>query len=147
MNEPAHPLTDDDPRTWWQRNRKWVIPVGILGFLLTIALMAMVLYLFISFLFGLMKSSGAYQEAVAIAVEDPRVIQAIGEPVEEGFFVTGNINTSGSSGSADIRIPLSGPRGEASLYVIANRHAGEWQFNTLVLETEENGQRIDLLEE
>lgn len=144
---PHTKTADTDQRTWWERNRKWVIPVGILAFLATVAMMALVLYLFISFLFGMMKSSGAYQDALAIAVDHPRVIQAIGEPVEEGFFVTGNISTSGTSGSADIRIPLSGPRGKAGLYVIANKRAGEWQINTLILEPEASGQRIDLLEE
>ena len=43
----------------------------------------------IALVFSLMKSSDAYQDAVARAQADPAVQAALGAPIEEGLFVTG----------------------------------------------------------
>jgi hypothetical protein len=133
------------PPSWWSRNKKWAIPVGCLGLLL-----ALLLFLgFIAAIFfgvmGIVKSSGAYTEAVAQAQASPEVIQALGEPIEEGWFVTGNVNTSGPSGEAELAIPLSGVRDSGTLYVEARRRAGNWEFSVLELELKSSGERITLL--
>ena len=94
----------------------------------------------------MMKSSDAYKEALAKAEANPVVQKAIGMPIEEGMFTTGNININGPSGKADLAIPISGPDGEATIYVVAVMTAGKWTFSTLVVEIKETEQRIDLLE-
>jgi hypothetical protein len=50
-----------------------------------------------------MKSSDAYKRALAKAKADPRVVNALGSPITDGFFVWGKTNVSGSSGYADLR--------------------------------------------
>lgn len=84
--------------------------------------------------------------AVHEAKRNPEVASAIGKPMVEGFFTTGSINTSGSSGSADMAIPISGPKGEAKIYVSAKQSIGKWTFNDLVVEIDKTHQRIDLLQ-
>jgi hypothetical protein len=136
-------MTQQSERNWWGRNWKWVVPVGSIG---ALALLAAFIVVILSLVFGMMKSSGAYKEAFALTEEDPFVLAAIGTPLEGGMFVTGKINSSGPSGEADLAIPVSGPGGKATIYAVAEKSAGRWKYSTLVVEIQDTGQRIDLLE-
>jgi hypothetical protein len=102
---------------------------------------------FVSFVMGMMKSSGAYKEGLARAKAYPAVQEALSAPIKDGFFVTGSISTSGSSGAADLAIPISGPKGKASLCVVASESAGQWSFSTLSVEVKGSSESINLLEE
>ena len=126
---------------WWSRNWKWLLPSGCLGLLV---LFVAVIFGFISLVFGVMKSSDVYRQAVARADRDPTVIAALGEPISEGRFVTGGIKLENDSGNASLTIPLSGPKGAGKLYVEATKVAGAWQFQQLVFEDAQNHQRTDL---
>lgn len=129
-------------QNWWSRNWKWCLPVGCIG-LVTICLAFMaVIFLLV---FGIMKSSDAYQQALALAQAHPSVRQALGTPIKEGAIVSGNINTTGDSGQADLSIPISGPKGKGALRAVGKKLEGKWSFSTLVVEIEETGSRIDLL--
>lgn len=126
---------------WFRRNWKWAVPVGCLGMLL-LAIGAMSALLV--FVFSVIRESDVYSEAVARARAHPALVEVLGEPVEEGMVVSGNIQVTGPSGHADIAIPMSGPRGEATLYVVAEREAGQWRYRRLELE-DASGRRTDLL--
>lgn len=95
--------------------------------------------------FGLMKSSDAYKDAMTKASADPRVQAAFGTPIHAGFFVNGSIKISGSSGEASIAIPISGPRAKGTLFVEARKSAGKWNFSVLAAEVKGSSERIDLL--
>lgn len=125
---------------WWQRNWKWFVPV--LATLL-LALFAAFVFGIISLIFGAIKSSGPYQHAITRAQSDPAVIAALGEPIRAGWLVQGNINVNGASGDADLAIPLDGPRADGTLYVVAEKRAGEWRYDTVAVNVE-GGQRIVL---
>lgn len=135
--EPLPPAPPD----WFQRNWKWALPVGC-GFLL-LASVGSLVALF-AFVFGMMKNSGAYTEALDRARAHPEAVEALGLPIEPGFFVTGDVHFSGTTGRADLAIPVSGPNGSGTLYVAATKQAGIWTYQRLVLELE-GGRRIDLL--
>ena len=98
-------------------------------------------------IFGMMKSSQVYEQALAMAKTHPAVLETIGSPVEAGMFMTGSINTSGPSGEADIAIPISGPDGKATVYVQATKSEGQWIFSVLSVRVKKSGKRIDLLEQ
>jgi cytochrome oxidase complex assembly protein 1 len=128
-------------RDWWGRNWKWFLPlIGVTGLAMLTAFVAAILWVVV----GTMKSSDAYKTAVATAKADARVISALGSPVKEGFFVTGNIHASGPSGEASLAIPISGPKGEGTIYVEATKAVGQWHYSNLVFEVK--GTRIDLKE-
>jgi hypothetical protein len=103
-------------------------------------------FVIVSIVFGVMKSSDAYKTALAKAKADPRVVNALGSPITDGFFVSGKTNVSGTSGQADLTIPISGPKGKGTIYCVASKFAGEWTFSTLIVEAGETGERIDLTE-
>src|SRR5258706_2258744 len=77
----------------------------------------------------------------------PAVVAALGMPIVEGFFTSGNIKVSGRSGSADLAIPISGPSGSGTVFLEARKSAGQWSFLTLAFESEKTGERTDLLVE
>jgi len=139
----TEPLTPAPPqRSWWDRNWKWVVPAGCLGLL---AALAGFFVAIAAIVFGTMKSTDVYKQAVATARSNPAIVEALGEPLETGWFLSGTINTSGSSGDADVSIPLHGPKGAGTLYAVAAKSAGRWEFNTLEVEVEGQAERIDLL--
>ncbi len=144
-------MTDQTPENknltnkpnWWQRNWKWFVPTALFGgFILIGGFIAAI----IIFVMSMMKSSGAYELAMARATENDTVLQEIGEPIEVGFIVSGSIQTSGSSGTADLSIPISGPKGEATLFIVAEKEAGEWQADILAIQFKDS-YRLNLLAE
>ncbi len=129
--------------SWWNRNWKWFVPTGCLFIVvLTIASVAALT----SFVFGMMKSSDAYGHAMTTARANPAVVEALGSPITEGFFVSGEVNVNGASGKADLAIPVTGPKASGTIFVDARKSAGEWQYTTLVVEVEPGKERIDLID-
>lgn len=98
------------------------------------------------FVFSVMKSSDAYKIAVARAKSDQRVVAALGTPISEGMFASGKTNVNGPSGEADIGIPISGPKGKATIYAVATKSEGQWSFSKLDVKIEGTGETIDLNE-
>ena len=96
-------------------------------------------------LFTGMKSSQPYVDALEAAQSHPAVIEALGEPIEAGWMLSGNISLNGSSGEADLSFPISGPLGDGTVYVIGDKQAGEWSYSLMEVEIGATGERIDLL--
>lgn len=99
--------------------------------------------LFFGAVFGVMRSSGACQAAVARAGSTPAIVQALGAPLKVGWFVTGTLDPGRH---AEMTIPISGPRGKARIYVVASNATGEWTFSTLTVKIMATGERISLVE-
>jgi hypothetical protein len=115
-------------RTWWQRNLKWVVLAAVLaGVLLFAAFIAAILFAVV----GAMRSSEVYQTALSRAQAHPDVVAWLGQPVEPGLFTSGSIEVNNRSGEADLSIPISGPRGSASISVVATKRAGIWHYEIL----------------
>lgn len=131
-----------EQKSWFARNWKWFVPVlglgGLLGCVAFIGIITTVV-------FGAIKSSDAYQQAISIAEGNSAVVEVLGTPIQPGFMVSGSINVSGPSGNADIAIPVSGPNGSGTIYVVAIKSAGIWEFTTLQLAVDNSDERINLL--
>jgi hypothetical protein len=142
---PSTPSVNTPPERphWLGRNWKWLVPTGCLGLLL---LAAGIVVVIVSIVFGALKSSDAYKTALAKAKADPMVVNALGSPIKDGLFISGTTNVSGSSGHADLTIPISGPKGKGTIYFVASKFAGEWTFSKLVVEVGKTGEKIDLTE-
>ena len=131
-------MAQEGKPSWWGRNWKWVVPLGCLSLvLLALGLVAAV--------FWLIKSSGAYSEAIERARADCEVQTALGAPVLPGWSVSGSVNVSGPSGHAEFATPLRGTHRSGTLYVTATKTAGEWHFELLQVAPAGRTARIDLL--
>jgi len=129
-------------RSWWAINWKWVVPLGCFGMVVFFVAMGAGIFWIVS---KSIKSSWAYSEGTKLAAADSRVLESLGSPVEPGWWFSGSINTTPSTGNADLAIPLSGPNGQGTLYVVAKKVAGEWAFELAEVEIHGTEERIDLL--
>ena len=128
---------------WFSRNWKWAAPTGCLVMVLLV--LAMVAAIF-AFVFSMMKTNEAYQHAMDTARADTEVVAALGQPIDEGWFVSGSFEETGPSGQASFAIPVSGPKGGGTIYVEAKKSAGQWRYEVMAVELDGNGDRIDRLD-
>ncbi|QNM96594.1 M56 family metallopeptidase [Chitinimonas koreensis] len=86
-----------------------------------------------------MADNGAYKEAVRLALADPALQARLGAPLSAGTEVNGSIQehdwAGRQVGSADLYIPLRGPKGSATVHAVGGRVNGAWRFAPLQLES------------
>ena len=90
------------------------------------------------------RSSKPYSEALERARTNPVVIERLGTPIEPRWWLTGSVDLS-NEGSADFKIPISGPKGDAFITVKGSAQDGRWTYTRMSVETG-RGDAIDLLE-
>ncbi|MGH9532727.1 MAG: cytochrome c oxidase assembly factor Coa1 family protein [Terriglobales bacterium] len=130
--------------SWLSRHWGKTLAIGCFGL---VSAFAALVTLIMMIAFGAMKSSDVYKAAVARAKANPVVVEKLGTPIEEGFFVSGNVETSPGRGEAKLTIPISGPKGSANIFADATKRGGDWEFSVLEVAIEGEAQKIDLLEE
>lgn len=119
------------------------MPTGCLSL---VALFCAFIAVIVLVVFGAMKSTDVYKTAVGRAKANPAVTAALGKPISEGMFLSGSANTSGGSGTADLSIPISGPKGKGTIYVTATKAGGDWDYSKLYVEVDKTKERIQLKE-
>lgn len=127
-----------------EKRRIWPWVVGGCGVII-VAGIAFVIFLF-TVVVGAMRSSDAYRQGLTRAQNDSRVQEALGTPIEPGYFVSGSVNVENDEGTADINFAIKGPKGKAKVYVEGTKTRGRWTYTSMVV-TPENGPEIDLLSE
>lgn len=109
--QQAHfpPLPPQFPRrkNWFDRNWKWFIPTLVVAILCLVGGFIAVLYLSVDLTF---RSSDVCKIAVAQATASPAVRAKLGTPLRVGHSFSGSLNLYGTSGDANLEIPVSGPR-------------------------------------
>jgi hypothetical protein len=141
------PIILEPQPSWLARNWKWLVPVGCLG---TLVLSVGCCGGIFGVVFYSLKNSWAYAEGVELARHDPAVVAELGEPIEGGpieggWLVSGSINVTPVSGDANLAIPLAGPKQKGTLYVVAQKQAGQWRFTQARVDTAVSGKQVDLL--
>jgi hypothetical protein len=131
-------LMPNQRRSWLGRN--W-------GKLLAAAFLCAVLFVvgIVTLLMGAMRGSDVAKEAVARAQTNLIVMQRLGNPIAEGWFVGGSINVQPGSGDANLSVPISGPKGKGTVYVTAQKTAGTWAYSVMVATVDGSSDKIDLL--
>jgi Cytochrome oxidase complex assembly protein 1 len=97
-------------------------------------------------IFAMIGNSEVCQLAVSRVQSNRAVVEQLGQPIKRGLMVSGSIETTGPSGHADIAIPLSGPKGNGTLYAVGVKSAGIWKLETLQLAVSGHANRVDLLD-
>jgi TonB family protein len=125
----------------WGRHWKWIVPTGCLGLILAAVLL--VAGIFFAAMSAL-KSSDVYEGALRAAQSHPAAIERLGEPIKDGWLVKGNVKFDTGSGSADLEIPVSGPKNSGTLFVRAVNSGGAWMYERLDLAVA--GETVSLLD-
>jgi len=139
---PQPPMHPGQPQQgWWSRNWKWFVPLGCVGIILIgLAGIAGI----VAIVFGAMKSSDVYREALQRAQNHPEVQAALGTPIEAGWWMSGQIDIKNDTGNANISIPVSGPKGKGTIHAVASKEGGRWRYSKLDVQVE-GRQTINLL--
>ena len=115
-------------QNWFDRNWKWFIP------LLLFVLLAVFIGPIMFGVFYMMKSSDIYQLALHEVQTSEEAKRTLGEPIEPGWFLSGNISMKNNDGIARLSIPVSGTLQEGTIELDATKKDGQWTFNSLLLD-------------
>jgi hypothetical protein len=141
---------------WAWRNKQWesieqfksvqrvwaIVGVVVCGAMAAFAVMFAAIFFAIILAF---QHSEAYKFSVSAVVANAQVVQLTGKPMTIGFLPSGEINESGSKGSASLSFDVQGPNGKGTVYLKATKDMGQWKIDRMVLEEEGTKRRIDLV--
>lgn len=131
-------------KNWFGRNWKWAVPsLGCLGVIIFIIVLTTTM---VANLTGFFKDSVPYEVGMENLIKNEFAIEALGEPIEANGMFQGNIRYSDEEGVADLKVPVKGPKGEASLLIIATMTDDVWTYQTMKVSFEDSDETIDLLE-
>ncbi len=98
----------------------------------------------VTLVMGAIKNTVVYAEAFKRMQNSPQVQEALGTPIEAGWLFQGSVNYKNGAGTADMNVPVSGPKGEATLVAKAAKQSSEaWQYSVLEVRVS-GGSSIDL---
>lgn len=137
--------TDNNRRNWFQRNWKWAIPS--FGCLTIIVVFVLLFSAMVSKVTDMFKDSVPYSVSMETLQKNELVIEKLGEPIEPNGMFQGNINYENDEGTADLKIPVKGPKGEASLLVIAEKKGEHWTYQTMNVSFKDSDETINLIED
>lgn len=83
----------------------------------------------------------AYRAAVQLAQRDPRLVAMLGSPITvEGMDGRSHVDDR----TADLMIPLSGPKGTTHLHAVGRRQGNVWRFSSLQIGSWFSHTQLDL---
>ena len=143
MNEPRSP----DPAAPEKKSRLGCIVVGIvIAFLAVLLICGGIVGVGMVGLFTAIKSSDPYTESLSRAQANTELIENLGEPIDAGFIVQGNINLNNDDGQAELNYSVSGPKGSAQVHVVGTKTDGTWNYQTMDATLDGAGEVFDLRE-
>ncbi|MBB5040304.1 cytochrome c oxidase assembly factor Coa1 family protein [Prosthecobacter dejongeii] len=145
MNSEPPPF--GDPTNIQRENNAAIgkgVAVGCGGCLMIIASLAFFLVAIFGVVMLFLRSSEPCAETLRTAQSSPALQQALGEPMKMGWFFVGSVSTTNMSGSADISIPFSGPRGSVRIRTRALRQDRVWSYQEMSTQLP-SGEAVDLL--
>lgn len=116
------------PKGWFSRNWKWLLPVGCMVPMVCCGVFGLGTYFAVT---KVIQSSGAYVGAIAMVNSNSQVDDVLGTPVTPGLGMSGSVNEKGSGGEADFTVPVEGTRAKGSMHVVATRRNGQWSYTTI----------------
>jgi len=119
--------------------RKWT-KAGLI-FVGVIFLFAIIMMFGIGSIF---KDSEPYKISINYVTNSQEVMSRLGVPVETGF-VSGNMQTSGPEGSANISYSIEGSSGEATVAVKAIMEMSTWSIECLIVNYEGSNEKTILV--
>lgn len=131
-------------KSWFKRNWLWFVPT--MGCLTLIVLFFLGIGALIFGVTNMISGSTPAIYAIEQASENTSVIEFLGQPIEQNGIASGSINFSNNTGDADLKIPVSGPKGSGLIIVVAERYDDEWTYDKLYIIIKETKEKINLLD-
>jgi hypothetical protein len=119
-------LPAEPPPGLSQMGKAWVTVAIVASFVLGIGSLMVAVE-------SIIHSSEIYKMTLKEAQGSPCVSIEFGVPLNPGWMTTGSTEESNAEGSANLNIPVRGPKGKGSLELEAEKQSGVWKINSLVL--------------
>lgn len=131
-------------RSWFKRNWIWLVSAsGCLIFIIIAILGIGTLFYGVT---KIMTNSEPYEHAMEMTQNNVEVVVAIGEPIMKNGMTSGNISYKNENSEADLRIPVEGSKGRATVYVKAHKSGEDWVYEELYVLIKGTQEQINLLE-
>ncbi|TDP01529.1 cytochrome c oxidase assembly factor Coa1 family protein [Flavobacterium sp. 245] len=130
-----------DKRSWWNRNWKWFVPTGCLSLIVLFALFLVGVFFEVT---SIIKDSDAYKESMTRVEHNKIIIEKLGSPIETDGMVSGTVSSTNDIRKCDVQVPLKGPKGKATLFVVGEKR-GTWKYSEMSVYIEKTGEKINLL--
>lgn len=140
--------------SWWQRNKKWAIPVGCVGLAVILGCCG-----FLGFAgYGVSKVA-AYGKEQAAALQtirqeatvriqgSPEIIEAVGQPVEVGDAQSPNWRMNNGKVDYTFTLPVSGPKGAVNVSAHAGAPDTDTPLRLRELEFDDGERTVDLMDD
>jgi hypothetical protein len=85
------------------------------------------------------------QMAEMMTRQSSEMDKAVGRSFTRGRIVTGTFVSARDTGTADVTIRISGPRGQGKLYEWAQETNGNWQVCSLVYRSDDDSREIPIV--
>jgi len=137
-------MEEHQQKNWFGRNWKWAVPsIGCLSLIIITVIFASTMVMKLT---GLFKDSEPYQTGMETLTKNELVIEILGEPIETNGNIEGKVSYNNEDGNVDLKVPVKGPKGEATLIVIAEKKDGEWVYHIMEVSINDTNEKIDLLD-
>jgi hypothetical protein len=151
MNPPP-PVPFGDPSAIRAQNRRAIMKgfgLGCGGCGALAVGFIVIIVAFVFFVFSFIGNSDAVESAIRHATDSEQVRERLGYPIEKNGIVSGSVNLNNGTGSVDITIPISGPKGKGRIHAIGTKDASApvWNFTTLQFTLKGSSEKFDLLQE
>lgn len=130
-------------KSWFNRNWKWVVPTGGCLFLL-ILIVGFVSSIFFG-VTAMLSNSQAHSDAMTRATSNEIVIDRLGQPIESNGMNGGSVHYKNGHSSADITIPIKGPKGAAVIRVEGSGVDEIWTYKKMEVFFPESDEIVTLL--
>jgi len=130
-------------KSWFSRNWGWVVGGGCLSLIVIVVL---AVGSFIYKVSSTVKESEPYTYAYTKAIENERVIGFLGTPIETNGMGSTSYKYANGSSTAELVIPIKGPKDEGSIVVNAEKINDEWAYNLLYVKIDGETDTINLLD-
>ncbi|SCY24534.1 Cytochrome oxidase complex assembly protein 1 [Flavobacterium anhuiense] len=129
-------------KSWLNRNWKWLIPSGCLTLIILVALFIGGIFYEVT---SVLKDSEAYKESMTAVQNNKLVVERLGSPIETDGIVSGSVTSSNNLRTCDVQVPIKGPKGKATLFVVGEKR-GKWKYSEMSVYIEKTNEKIDLLQ-
>lgn len=130
-------------KSWFGRNWGWVLGGGCLSIIVVVVLAIGGIIYKVS---DAVKGSEPYTHAYAKTIENEKVIEFLGVPIETNGMGSTSYKYGNGSTTAELTIPIKGPKDEGNIIVSAEKINDEWTYNSLYVKIDGETETINLLE-
>ncbi|WP_299259530.1 cytochrome c oxidase assembly factor Coa1 family protein [uncultured Aquimarina sp.] len=135
-----------DKKSWWRKNRSWVLGILILtfGFVITVLI---VLGKPIGDFTKTVIDPSVYDNAFDMVQDDERVITLLGEvqPISIFELLEGEVRYA-EEGKAIITVGIKGAKQKGKMDIVANKKNNTWQYQTIRIRTKKPKKTIEVLD-